>query len=339
MRTAGIFFALTLLFSPSLAAAQLGVGENALNLILNPERPRAESRVEIELESFTVDLNSSRISWFLNKKSEREGVGEKHLVVTLGPLGTVTTISVVVETIDGRKLTGETVIRPANVDLLSEASGYTPPFYRGKSLMPFEGTLFVAALPAFVDGSNARLSPSQLIYTWRENGTVIGDSSGVGRSLFVVASRIPIRPKTVSVEVAAPDGTLFAAAQTEIAPVEPRLLLYEDHPLYGIQFHRALRGAIPLQKDEMRVVSVPFYFEAPKRDSSRISYVWSLNFKPLSGERKPTIVLRRTSAEGGKASLSAEAQYDETKPFQAARAGVELLMERREIEAKTNEVQ
>lgn len=331
MQKTVLFFALALVFAPGVLSAQLGGGGagEALNFILAPERPRAESPVTIELESFTIDLNSARISWFINKRTAREGVGEKKLAVLVGALGTITTISVVAETADGRKLTGETVIRPANVDLLSEASGYTPPFYRGKALMPFEGTAFVAALPAFVDGSGARLSPSQLIYTWRENGEVIGDSSGVGRSLFVVASRIPIRPKTVSVEVASLDGTLSATASTAVSPVEPRLILFEDHPLYGLQFHRALRGTVPLTKDEVRVIAVPFYFETPRRSSPRISYTWVLNFAPLSGEKKPALVLRRASDDGGRSALSVEAQYDETKPFQAARAAVEFRMGQR----------
>jgi hypothetical protein len=322
-------FALALALAPAALLAQLGgVGEE-VNIILSPERPRAESVVTLEAESFAADLDSSRVRWFLNKKPEREGVGEKKFSVLLGGLGTASTVSVIVETLDGRKLVKEITIRPAHVELLSESSGYTPPFYRGKSLLPFQGTAFVAALPAFVDGQGEQIPAAELIYAWKENGEVIGDSSGRGRNLFIVASRVPIRAKIVSVEVASADGALRANASVEIAPIAPQLLLFEDRPLFGIEFHRALSGTVPLVSDEMRVAAIPFYFEIPARGSPRVSYNWSLNFAPLSRERKPDVVLRRSSDEGGRATLSLEAQYDEEKSFQAARASVGFIMEKR----------
>ncbi|TSC57539.1 MAG: hypothetical protein Greene041679_301 [Parcubacteria group bacterium Greene0416_79] len=331
MRTAVLSFALTFLFAPGALSAQLGgVGEE-LQIVLSPERPRAESVVMLEAESFGANLDSAKIGWSLNGEPALQGIGEKRFSVRLGALGTATAISVTAETRDGRQLTKEVVIRPANVELLFESSGYTPPFYRGKALMPFQGSALIAALPAFVNGRGDRLSPKELIYTWKEDGNIIGDSSGAGRSLFVIASRVPIRSKAVSVEVASGDGALMATAGTEITPVAPRLLLFEDHPLYGIAFHRALRGETPLSKDEMRVSAIPFYFEVPARDSRRVTYSWSLNFAPLSNERKPDVVLRRTSDRGGRATLSLEAQYDEEKSFQAARASVGIIMEERSL--------
>ena len=110
----------------------------------------------------------------------------------------------------------------------------------------------------------------------------------------------------------------MAEASVDIVPVAPRLLFYEEHPLYGI-LPKALIGSFFMWGDETHIGVFPFYFETDARASAQISYGWEVNYQPVSNERGPSITLRRATYAGGKSNLFLEAKSaDEEKLFQAA---------------------
>ena len=146
-------------------------------------------------------------------------------------------------------------------------------------------------------------------------------------SVFLTQSRLPIRATEVSVFVVSPDKTLAAEKSETIAPVPPRLLLYENHPLYGLRFEKVLNGAFALQGDETRISAVPFFFETKTRSArSPLSFTWSLNFASLEREKTSELTLRRSSSRGGRAELAVEARNEEPKSFQTARAAMNITM-------------
>lgn len=305
-----IFFLLSFfLFVPLTAAAQLGGGDE-LAVTLTPERPGSFTTVTVEVESYIADLSRSTMRWLINGNVVREGVGEKRFSFRTGALGSVTALGISAETLDGRIFNKDLTIRPAEVSLLWQTASYTPPFYKGKALFPFQGTVTVAALPFFVSEEGKRFDASELVYTWKEDGTVIGDASGYGNALFAFRGAVPMREKVVSVEVATQDNALLAAAEIIVPPIAPRLLLYENHPLYGIRFNHALTSTFSLEGDEVRLSVVPFFFEVLARASRDIAYDWQANYQTLPNEKKPDIILRRASQRGGKATVSLEARHE-----------------------------
>ncbi len=325
MKKSGLYITLALFAFPFLASSQLGgVGEE-ISIISTPPHPRAGSAVTLTIESSSADINSSAIVWTVNGEVAKQGVGAKLFSFGTGGLGSVLVIKASVQTQDSRVLEKEVTLRPADVELLWQTNAYTPPFYRGKALFPYQGTALIAAVPSFVDESGKRMKNSELIYTWSEDGKIDGDSSGYGKNLYAIQGTVPIRAKAVSVEVRTPDDALVASSEVEISPVGPKLLLYENHPLYGILFGRILGGTTSLTGEEIKISAVPFYFETPSR-SRILSYAWSLNFSPLPSETKSDIVLRRASEQGGRASLSLEVQNADPKTFQAGRSTVDILM-------------
>ncbi len=326
MKKSGFYTGFVLLVAPLMLFAQLGGTGEEVNLIVNPPYPRAGDTVSLKLESYAVDINSSDITWTINGEVKKQGIGEKTLSATLDSLGSGTVVQIAVQTQDNRVLEKTVTLRPANVELLWQTGSYTPPFYRGKALFPYQGTAFVAAVPFFVNAEGQRIKPENLLYKWSEGDKTDGTSSGYGKSLFLVQGTIPIRPKTVSVEVSTPDRSLVAFASTHITPLEPRVLLYENHPLYGLRLEKALDGSIPLIKEEIKISAVPFYFDIPRKGQALL-YTWSLNSSLLPDETSANITLRRSSDRGGRASLSLEVQNAEPKTFQAGRVGLQILME------------
>ncbi len=304
-----------------LHAQTTGVGTE-LVVGVTPEHPRPGESIVVSVESYNIDLNRAEVQWFVNDKLVKTGAGIKHLTVTAGRSGETTTVRIITIGENGNIYSANVIIRPAEVNLLWQAQSYTPPFYRGKALMPYQGTVLVAAMPSFTRGKST-MSPNSLIYTWKEGDDVIGDSSGKGKSLFIFRGSIPLRTKTISVLVESPDRTMSAEASIDISPVAPRLLFYENHPRYGLLSARALGKTFTLEEDETRVDAIPYYFESPTRTGSDFVYEWQMNYNPIITEKDPFLILRRSSNEAGRTNLFLEVKSsDEQKTFQAAEAGL-----------------
>lgn len=315
------FFLFSLLLSLPLAAdAEIDIG-NSLNLALSPEHPKANERVDARLESFATNLDRAEITWLLDGKTVEQGTGKTKISFTTGALGSEVVLAVNIKTLDGSFLNRVLRIKPALVSLVWQAYSYTPPFYKGKALLPIEGTASVIALPSFVTSSGERIPPENIIYTWRENDRVSGDGSGYGKFSFPVKGKVPIRSITVSVEAAAPDFGLVASAETTIEPVAPQILFYEDRPLSGRSIKRALGNQFQFEGDEMRVSAIPYFFETTERKGA-LSYSWSVNNAP-SNETGPNLTLRRAGSEVGRAQIF----LNITSPvsiFQAAEASLNI---------------
>ena len=252
------------------------------------------------------------------------GTGEKRITVFAGKGGERLEVRVVALGENGNTYSASLTLRPAEVNLLWQAGSYTPPFYKGKALMPYQGTVLVAAIPSFANGASV-MPASSLIYTWKEGDTVVGDSSGKGKNLFVFRGDIPVNIKTISVTVESPDHTMFADAAITVVPVSPRLMFYEEHPLYGMLTGKALVGRFTLSDDEVRVSAIPYYFETNTRANKDIIYDWQLNYAPLSGQRTSVVTLRRSTNDSGFSDLFLEAHSaDEEKSFQAAERKVTI---------------
>lgn len=304
---------------PLVLLAQSGGAGTELSMTISPEHPRPGEAITVSVESYNIDLNRVDVRWFVNDKLVKAGVGEKRLETVASRTGELMEVRVTALGEGGSVYSAHIAFRPAEVNLLWQAESYTPPFYKGKALMPYQGTVLVAAVPFFSRGS-LLMSPASLIYTWSEGDEVIGDSSGKGKNLFVFRGSVPIRPKTISVLVESPDRAMAARASVDIVPVAPRLIFYEEHPRYGLLLSKALVGIFTLRGDETRVSALPFYFETDTRANKDIAYDWQLNYQPIPPtERSNALTLRRAVTTAGKSNLFLEARsIDESKAFQAA---------------------
>ncbi len=317
MLIAFVFLALLGLGTPNALLAQTGGTGTELSMTLDPEHPRSGEALTVSVESYNIDLNRAEVNWFVNDKLVKSGVGVKSLETVVGRAGGVTSIRVVALGENGITYSASAVIRPAEVSLLWQAESYTPPFYKGKALMPYQGTVLVAAIPSFTRGASV-MSSASLIYTWKEGDDVIGDSSGKGKSVFAFRGEVPMRTKTISVRVESPDHTMIAESSVDIVPVAPRLLFYEDHPRYGLLLGKALVGHFFLEADETRISALPYYFETRVRSNQDITYDWQMNYQPLPRERDSAVTLRRIASSSGSSNLFLEARStDVDKTFQA----------------------
>jgi hypothetical protein len=112
--------------SPSLSS-ELGVE-------IIPTYPKPNQNVSINLTLYSGDLNSADITWYQNGKNVLSGKGEKRYSFKMGPAGTETEIEIRIKLMGGSSFTKTFTLGGADVDLVWEASTYTPPFYKGKAM-------------------------------------------------------------------------------------------------------------------------------------------------------------------------------------------------------------
>ena len=302
---ASILLLFVLFFATGTAHAQFGnFGAGArIFLSVNPEHPGPNERAHISIESALADLSQSDVVWYVNNKVLVKGVGVKNADILVGPLGSKTDVSVTAQTPDGEIISGNTTISPAEVDLLWESDSYVPPFYRGRALASPGTSMRMHAIARFKPAGSVQVPESGVVYTWKLNGSVVQSASGRGKSTARLPS--PSLFSTSVIEVTASAGEGAGSERVQISSTEPELLLYEDHPLFGIMYNQALGNTTPISDTEATFSAIPYFAEADSPDDARLLYSWSVNGNEIpSDEMKRSELTVNASRSNGLAQIA-----------------------------------
>lgn len=304
MKKNNFFFSLCLILSSFFvvhtANAQFAVSANRIFLEMSPEHPAPGDIVRISTDSPIVDLAVSNLQWFMNDKIFSEGAGLQAITVQAGTIGSETHIAVVANSPDGTSASGEAFIRPVEVDLLWESDSYVPPFYRGRA-QPSAGTsLRLHALARFNPPGTPQVPERDLIYTWKQNDSAMPLASGRGKSSAILPSPTLFDTDTIEVVVSALDGSKAGGGRAVISSVEPVLELYENHPLFGVMFNRALSDATAIPDSERTFSAFPYFAEASSADDARLNYSWTVNGNdiPADEQRRSELTVNADKSDG-----------------------------------------
>jgi len=308
MRSLGLLLISVLFLIGNAASAQVGVPNigSDLTIALSPDHPSANTLVHLVARTALIDLSKSRLVWTANGKVIAEGVGVTSADVVVGDAGTELDVILTVKGNDGTELSTAATIIPASVDILVESDSYTPPFYRGRAL-PSAGTnLRLEAIPHF-SREGSPVDGSELLYTWRRNGSVIAAVSGKGSSRVTIPAPHLFSSDRISVEVRAPDDAQIGEASVRIPSVEPHLALYENHPLFGFRHSLALGASTFIPDAEMSFQAVPYFSEARSASDPLLHYAWRVNEVPVAGDTaKPSELTINAANSNGVALISLE---------------------------------
>jgi len=249
--------------------------DTAVTISMSPSAPTPGSTVRLTLKSPFHDLENSPIEWRVNGKAVASGVGETTITVNAGNAGEGIDVSASVES-DLGSAVAFTTVYPTSIELLWESSGYRPPFYKGRALASAGNSIRIVALPHFLIGKK-EIPASQLIYTWKKSGEVLGSLSGKGRSSLVTGAPMLYGADTISVEARTSDGSLAGTASLRIVSDTPKVALYIDHPLFGILFHKALGASTYIPETEVSFVAIPHFAPASNENDRRLEYAWQVN--------------------------------------------------------------
>ena len=271
--------------SPAHAQFSLTGMGSALSISFSPATPSPGDTVTVSVQSSLVDIQDSDILWQANGKNVAQGKGVDSARVIAGALGAETRIVVTVVTSDGTSASTEATINPTELDLLVDSDSYSPPFYRGWP-RPSAGTnLRLQAFPRFKRG-NVTVSASELIYTWRRNGEVLGSISGRGKTSAVVPVEHIFGTDTISVEARSADSKMSHVSSISVSATEPTLALYEEHPLYGVLYHRAFSTSAFISGVEATFAAVPFFAQARSVYDPALRFDWRVNSAEIPANLK-----------------------------------------------------
>lgn len=294
----------TLLVIPTLALAQTSDFDpslfgSSLSISLSPQYPRPGQTVRLALQGVGVDIQNSAVVWREGTTVLAQGIGADSITVQAGELGSERLIEADVAA-DGGVRAAQAIVAPTQLDLLVGSDSYTPPFHRGRAL-PSAGTnLLVQASAHFVRTDYSVMPDSQITYTWKKNGQVLGSLSGRGRSSAVIPMQHLFVSDVIEVEAASSDATRSGGATIVVPSASPVLNLYQDHPLYGVLYNQALRISSNIAESEMTFAAVPFFARAATPDDPALSYAWRVNGLPVtpSATSPSTITINADNSTG-----------------------------------------
>ncbi|HEX2614787.1 MAG TPA: hypothetical protein VHL10_04790 [Nitrososphaera sp.] len=308
------------------ARAQSVLGVSPVNFVVTPDAPTPGAPVTIQVRGVGDFLGESNITWRLNGGVAKSGIGERSFTFTAGGLGVKSTVSVTIESRTEGTITKTFTFNPSIVNMLWEADTSIPPWFKGKALYTAGSNIRVLALPQIVEGGKT-VAASTLTFKWSRNGTPLTSQSGRG---FVQVNFAGDQLKTqevVSVEVYS-GTTLVAKGSVTIPASNALVVFYEQDPLRGMLYDRAVLGSYPLSKDEITLQAQPFYFSAASTKDGSLTYNWTLNNQAITGpdSARGILTLRQSGAGAGSATVGVELQNtDESKFLQSAQTVVKML--------------
>lgn len=299
MLSRGLVVAASLAFTliPGVVAAQSFLNTEPYSVSVNPDFPAPFSQAVLTPYTGSVNLANASMTVKVDTKVIYQG-NPRSFSVPLGAAGKAIRVDIVV-TSNGQAYPKTITLRPQEVTLVVEPVSSAPPLYPGKPLIPLDGSVRVVAIAGLKNAAGVALDPSTLSYSWTVDATRIAASSGIGKDTILVASPLQYRSLDVSVVVQNQDGSLVGGGKVSLSPEEPTVRLYEQDPLLGVLFERALAGSFSIGDSEKTIYG--FGYSLPLKGSAS-SQRWFLNGS--AAQNGPAITIRPAGSGSGTASLS-----------------------------------
>jgi len=290
---------LIILFSPLLSFGQdIPSSSNFLQIKITPEKPEPLQNVTVSIVSYVYDLDRARITWSVNNVEKRNEIGLKEFSFQVGKSGQEMTIKATADVKNEGLKEAEISFTPAVVDVIYEAKAYTPPFYKGRALNPNQGTILVNAIPELIKSTGEKVSNQNIIFSWKKDGKVMQSASGLGKSFFSFDGTVPIRDYLIEVSVSSLEGGVSAYKQTTIKNIFPKIIFYENSPVYGIMFNKAIVNIVKMLSDEFSVIAIPYFYSVGYINSGDLDYVWTMNGLQVGNQAPKNSFTTRVDAPG-----------------------------------------
>ncbi len=310
--------------------------EEQLSIEQIPKIPRPDEFVSIRLESYMTDLNKAQITWIQDGTISLSGTGAIAHVVQAPQSGKTSIVSIRIVKENGGILNKQITLSPADVDLIYEAQTYAHPFFKGKKLFTSESNVTFIAIPNFV--INGKVAPLEnLVYTWEINGTVQQNVSGFAQNTFSIKGSLIERPTTIGVTVSAINSPLIANKSITLKSTNPEILLYENNPVLGVIYEKALQGTLLLERAQIDFEAIPYFFSAITKNDQSLTYRWFINKKLVESKtpQENYILLQNNNNEEGTAGISVTVKHNQNI---LQNTGSQFNLNFKKIKQATNEI-
>jgi hypothetical protein len=283
--------------------AQFFNENQSIILSTNPSHPGPLSPVTIRAQSGTIDTNRAFFTWFINQKKVAEGNGINEIRTTTGNEGVNKNIKVIATLSSGQTITEEMNISSDFVDLIWESEGYSQPFYQGRTPLLPHTLGKIVALPYVYTRAGTLINPNDLYYTWTFNNNVMTSRSGLGRNIFY--NDLSPRNNAISVQVSDSTGAIRATSYINVNRETPEILVYQDHPIFGVLYTSSLFESIQLRTPEIVLKAEPLGFSVTNIFENDLRINWNVNKQQTESPEKNKIGISALPGTSGTISVSA----------------------------------
>lgn len=260
----------------------------SFSIQLSPGSPKPNTTVTARIQTYQFDDNRANIIWQIDGKLVAQGLGANTITLQSPDTGKTKNITAYVTTADGDRSSQSLYLTVHDVDLLVDALTYVPPGYRGRALPTLQSSVRISAIP-YLFKNGKKLPPESLIYEWFFDSNKNAQASGANKTSFIAFlpdsdnHLVSLKLSDTADEITFEKGMVLTARNAS-----PEIVFYEDNPLEGPIYAKALFGTFKLTQGAINLRAEPFYFST--KNNSNLTYTWSMNDQPTSAGEKPNIL-------------------------------------------------
>jgi len=272
-----------------------------------PENPNPGESVIINLSSYSINIDSSKITWLVNGKNVLSGIGKKTYTLVAGAAGVETRVTIKV--VDTAEFETTVVIRPSVMVVLWQADdSFVPPFYKGKALPAPDSSIKIVAIPEIKTG-NTYINPKNMTYSWRKDFTNDPDASGYGKNFFSYVSDYLDASNYIEVNATTVDNKYSSVSNVIVGTYKPKLLFYKNDEDMGTRFENTISDGHRIIDKEI-LFAAPYFISPKDIRNPRLSFTWSINGNQVFSENFPKnlLPLQVQSGVSGSSKLKLEVE-------------------------------
>lgn len=274
-----------------------------ISVAVVPTYPKPNQPVAVRVTTSSTNLDKAYFIWYLDGKETQRGYGLSSFSLLAGSIKNQQRVTVNIRKNEGGIFEKTITIKPTEVDMFYEAFTYTPPFYRGLPLFSYQSTAVIYATPRGYNANGLLIPFDQYTYTWSVNGKVDQSKSGYGINYFIYPDSIFSETARISVKVSSRDNSVSSVGTINLMPTSPSVVLYEDNPIYGVIYENAVTGTKKLDREEITISAVPFFFD---KRLGHLNFNWRANGSLIKQESQSSITFRQDADVNGTADVSVE---------------------------------
>ena len=307
----------------SFAESQITTGEDEVIVDVSPNNPEPYADVSINITSYATDLTKAIITWQGTSGVLLSGIGETSYSFKASGPNTTMMINIVIKPVGSvNTIMKKIVLTPSEIGLLWEAvDGYTPPFYKGKTLASRGGLIKAVAIPST---NTITKGSGNISYLWKNNDTVDSSASGYNKDSYTFKNDLFDTVNSITVNASSVEENYNAEKTVTIPAYIPKIIFYKRSPTEGTLYNNALGENSPFLENEMTVMAAP-YFLALKGNEDTFNYNWTINGDPIKTPIKRTELTIRPTSRGGYADISIVLE-SMTKLFQKVTGQLRLTL-------------
>ena len=242
--------------------------ENDIEFQITPEYPNPFDLVMITLKSNLINTNIYPVTWFVNDKKIKQGIGMRTLQTTMGGANNLKKITVTIELPTG-SITKELFLKTSDIILTWEAiDSFVPPFYQGKKLPPKEGLVKVVALM-----NKSGSEPGS--YRWERNGNILSGESGYEKQSVIFEHNRLRSQEKIGLVVTNPSGEK-TSKNIFINFFDPKIAFYQKNMVTELFSKNATPQRLPVT-DITTIRIIPYFFSSQNNRTNHLVYSWKIN--------------------------------------------------------------